>query len=128
MICLLEQSSNALFLFFSIFLLCLFVLLSERCPKLSSPCSLNAPPFLLEECINYVSGDTVDFSKLCSAVCIVSVISVSFFHVLVLVLRLFATVSASARTRERQTGHPGRLPWLTLIPALGPDPHLWRRH
>lgn len=62
-----------------------FVLLSERCPKLFIPCSLNAPPFLLEECINYVPGDTVDFSKLCSAVCIVSVISVSFFHVLVLV-------------------------------------------
>lgn len=59
---------------------------------------------------------------------IVSFISVSFFHVLVLVLRLFATVSASARTWERQTGHPGRLPWLTLIPALGPDPHLGMKH
>ena len=97
MICLLEQSSNALFLFFSIFLLCLFVLLFKRCPKLFISCSLNAPSFLLEECINYVSGDTVDCSKLCSAVCIVSFISVSFFHLLVLVLRLFATVSASAR-------------------------------
>lgn len=64
-------------------------------------------PFLLRECINYVSGDMVDFSKLCSAVCIVSVIRRFFFHVLVLVLRLFATVSASARTRERQAGHPG---------------------
>lgn len=128
MICLLEQSSNALLLFFSIFLLCLFVLLSERCPKLFISCSLNAPSFLLEECINYASGDTVDFSKLCSAVCIVSFISVSFFHLLVLVLRLFATVSASARTCERQTGHPGRLPWLALIPALGPDPHLGMKH
>ena len=97
MICLLEQSSNALFLFFSIFLLGLFVLLFKRCPKLFISCSVNAPSFLLEECINYVSGDTVDFSKLCSAVCIVSFISVSFFHLLVLVLRLFATVSASAR-------------------------------
>lgn len=94
MICLLEQSCNILFFFPFLFSYSAFLFYSLRdalnfsFPRASS-CFLTALFFLLEECINYVSEDIVDFLKFFSAVCIISFIWVSFFHLLVLILKSF---------------------------------------